>query len=87
MVIEIIGMNCKTCSESGRNVREVVRRMELEAEIIRTDNVVKMERYHVCHVPAVVNDGVLKCIGRVPSERDIRDWLLPYVSSSFSFEV
>lgn len=87
MVIEIIGMNCKTCSETERNVREVVRRMELEAEIIRTDDAGEMERYRVCHVPAVVIDGVLKCFGRVPSERDIRDWLLPYVSSSFSFDV
>lgn len=87
MTIEIIGMNCRTCAETERNVRAVVRRLELQTEIIRTDDVRQMKRYHVTHVPAVVIDGVLKSFGRVPTERDIHDWLLPYVSSSFPFDV
>ena len=87
MTIEVIGMNCRTCTEAERNVREAVRKLELEAEIIRTDDAGKLKQYRATHVPAVVIDGVLKSFGRVPSERDIRDWLLPYMSSSITFDV
>ncbi|MFQ5798595.1 MAG: thioredoxin family protein, partial [Bacteroidota bacterium] len=45
MTIEIIGMNCRTCAETERNVRAVVHRLELQTEIIRTDDVRQMKRY------------------------------------------
>ncbi len=86
MTIEVIGMICRTCTEAERNVRDAVRKLELEAEIIRTDDAGKLNQYRVRHVPAVVIDGILKSFGGVRSERGIRDWLLPYMSSSITFD-
>ncbi|HEY4644191.1 MAG TPA: thioredoxin family protein [Bacteroidota bacterium] len=87
MRIEIIGMNCRSCNEAEQNVRKVVQKLEVEAEIITTADAAEMQLYRVSSLPAIVIDGVLKSFGRVPSERDVRDWLLPYVSSSFAFDV
>lgn len=75
-VIEILGPGCPRCEKTTAEIRAVVDRAGINAEIRHvTDPFEIAARGVLFSVPVVLIDGILVARGRVPSRREIEQWL------------
>ena len=75
-VIEILGPGCAHCEKTTAEIRAVVNRTQIDAEVRHvTDPFEMVARGVLFSVPVVLVDGVLVSRGKVPSRREIERWL------------
>lgn len=75
-VIEILGPGCPRCEKTTAEIRAVVDRAGIDAEIsCVTDPFAIVARGVLFSTPVVLVDGVLVSRGRVPSRQEITRWL------------
>jgi small redox-active disulfide protein 2 len=75
MKIEVLGPGCPRCDTTEKNVREAVKALGLEAEIVKVTDIKEIATYGVFGTPAVVLDGQVKSVGKIPSMEEITKWL------------
>lgn len=75
MDIKVLGPGCPKCAETEKVVREAVAAAGVEASVEKITDFQEMMRYGVMSTPAVVLDGVVKVVGRVPSRAEVLVWL------------
>jgi small redox-active disulfide protein 2 len=56
-------------------VQEVVKELGIEAAVIKVKDVKTMTDYGVMMTPALVVDGEVKIVGKVPKEEEIKEWI------------
>ena len=76
MKIEILGGGCQKCDNLKQLTEEVANELNLDYEIEKVSDMVKIMEYAVMTTPALVIDGVVKHSGSVPSKEDIKNYLL-----------
>lgn len=75
-VIEILGPGCRLCEKTTAEVRAVVDRARIDAELRHvTDPAEIVARGALFSIPVVLVDGILVSRGRVPSRQEIERWL------------
>lgn len=75
MEIKICGPGCVKCEEAERLVKEAVAETGIDATIEKVTDFQQIAGYGVFSTPAVVIDGVVKCVGKVPGNKEILSWL------------
>lgn len=75
MDIKVLGPGCPKCKEAEKVVREAVAAAGVEASVEKITDFQQMMQYGVMSTPAVVLDGVVKVVGRVPSRNEVLAWL------------
>jgi len=65
MRIEVLGPGCARCESLLENVEAAVRRLGIEAEVVKVTKIDEMARRGILATPALVIDGVLKATGKV----------------------
>ena len=75
MEIKVCGPGCAKCEEAERLVKEAVAEAGVEASVEKITDFNAIAGYGVFSTPAVVIDGQVKCVGKVPSKKDILEWL------------
>ncbi len=75
MDIKVLGPGCPKCQETERLVREVVAESSVDAKIEKVTDLMKIAGYGVFGTPAVVVDGEVKSVGKIPGEEDIKAWI------------
>ena len=75
MEIKVLGPGCKRCEQTARNVKDAVAEAGVDAQIEKVTDVMKIATYGVFGTPAVVIDGDIKSVGKVPSVDDVKKWL------------
>ena len=75
MEIKVCGPGCVKCEEAERLVKEAVAEAGVEASVEKVTDFNAIAGYGVFSTPAVVIDGQVKCVGKVPSKKDILEWL------------
>ena len=75
MDIKILGPGCKRCETTADLVKEVVSESAVSAEIEKITNTMEIAKYGVFATPAVVVDGEVKSVGKIPAKDDIKEWL------------
>jgi len=77
--VEVLGPGCRRCSELLELVREVARVEcpDIEAHYV-TDPAEIVDRGFFMRTPALIIDGLVVAVGRVPSRREICAWLAPH---------
>ncbi|MDY6792372.1 MAG: thioredoxin family protein [Thermodesulfobacteriota bacterium] len=75
MDIKVLGPGCPKCEETERIVREVVAKSSVDANIEKVTDLMKIAGYGVFGTPAVVVDGQVKCVGKIPQKEDIKTWI------------
>jgi len=75
MEIKILGPGCPKCQQTEKVVKEAVAASGLDAQIEKVTNVLDIARYGVFGTPAVVVDGEVKSVGKVPSQEDVLNWV------------
>ena len=75
MKIEVLGMGCPKCHKTTDNMKKALSESGREAEIIEIKDLATIADYGVMLTPAVVVDGDVKTVGKVPSVEMIKSIL------------
>ena len=75
MEIKVLGPGCPKCQQTEKIVREAVAEAGVKATIEKVSNVMDIAKYGVFGTPAVVVDGEVKSVGKVPAKEKIKEWL------------
>ena len=75
MDIKVLGPGCPKCKEAEKVVREAVAAAGVDASVEKINDFQQMMQYGVMSTPAVVLDGVVKVVGRVPSKAEVLAWI------------
>lgn len=75
MEIKILGPGCARCELTKKNVQEAVGEAGVDASIEKVTDIMEISKYGVFGTPAVVIDGKVKSVGKVPEKKEIREWL------------
>ena len=75
MDIKILGPGCPKCHETERLVKKVVAESSVDAKIEKVTDLMKIAGYGVFGTPAVVVDGQVKSVGKIPKKEEIKTWI------------
>jgi len=75
MDIKVLGPGCPKCQETERLAREVVGESSVDAKIEKVTDLMKIAGYGVFGTPAVVVDGQVKSVGKIPKKEEIKTWI------------
>jgi len=75
MKIEILGMGCPKCKKLYENAQAAVKDGGIEAEVLKVEDMDKITDYGVMMTPALVIDGEVKTVGKIPTVEEIAQWL------------
>jgi len=75
MDIKVLGPGCPKCQQTEKIVKEAVAEAGVDARVEKITDTLKIAGYGVFGTPAVVIDGEVKSVGKIPSKQDISGWL------------
>jgi small redox-active disulfide protein 2 len=75
MEIKVLGPGCPKCHQVEKIVREVMTEENIEANVEKVTDLIEIAGYGVFGTPAVVIDGEVKSVGKIPAKEDIKTWL------------
>ncbi|MBW1775354.1 MAG: thioredoxin family protein [Deltaproteobacteria bacterium] len=75
MVIRVLGQGCIQCDQLEQNVMEVLSELDLPADLEHVRDIQEIGKYGVMGTPALLINGKVMCVGRVPPKLRIREWL------------
>jgi len=75
MHIKVMGPGCPKCSEAEKIVKSVVDESGVDATVEKVSDFQEIAKHGVFSTPAVVMDGQIKCVGKVPSKNEVSEWL------------
>jgi small redox-active disulfide protein 2 len=73
--IEILGTGCTKCRALADSVAKAVADLDLQAEVVKVTDIDAIVNRGVMLTPALVVDGEIVAVGRVPSAGDLRKML------------
>ncbi len=73
--IQILGTGCSKCTKLAANTETAAKSLGIEYEIEKVTDINKIMSFGVMTTPALVVDGEVKVVGKVPSPADIEDLL------------
>jgi small redox-active disulfide protein 2 len=75
MEIKVLGPGCPKCRKTEEIVREAVREAGVEAEVTKVKDTMEIAKTGVFMTPAVVVNGEVKCVGKVPGKEEVMKWI------------
>jgi len=75
MKLEILGTGCPKCIKLEELTRQATSELGIEAEITKVKDINQIMNYGVMMTPALVVDGVVKVVGKVPPLEEIKKLL------------
>lgn len=75
MEIKVLGPGCAKCQQTEKLVREAVAESGVEARVEKVTNLLEIAQYGVFGTPAVVVDGKVKSVGKIPTKEEIKTWI------------
>jgi len=73
--IQILGTGCPKCKKLAENAEVAAKELELEFEVEKVTDINEMMKFGVMMTPALVVDGEVKVVGKVPSTDEIKQML------------
>jgi small redox-active disulfide protein 2 len=75
MDIKVLGPGCPKCQQTEKNVKEAVAEAAVDARVDKVTNLLEIAKYGVFGTPAVVVDGQVKCVGKIPTKDEVKKWI------------
>jgi small redox-active disulfide protein 2 len=75
MEIKVLGPGCQKCEKTANLIKEVLEETGKKATLDKVTDLLKIASYGVLGTPAVVIDGVVKSVGKIPTKKTIGSWL------------
>ncbi|MGD9950271.1 MAG: thioredoxin family protein [Desulfobulbus sp.] len=75
MVIKVCGPGCASCDKTQQIIEAAVAAKGVGAAIDKVKDFQEMAMMGVFSTPAVVINGEVKCVGRIPKQSEVEEWL------------
>jgi small redox-active disulfide protein 2 len=75
MEIKVLGPGCPKCESTKKNVEDAVAESGADATITKVTDTMEIAKHGVFGTPAVIVDGDVKCVGKVPTKAEIKEWI------------
>jgi small redox-active disulfide protein 2 len=75
MEIKVLGPGCAKCQQTEKIVKEAVAEAGVDADIEKVTDLMKIAGYGVLGTPAVVVNGEVRSVGKIPKKQDVMAWL------------
>ena len=75
MEIKILGPGCAKCEAAEKVVKEAVAETGTKANVEKVTDLMKIAEYGVFGTPAVVVDGQVKSVGKIPKKEEVKIWM------------
>lgn len=73
--IRILGPGCPRCHELEKRIINAVAELALATDIQKINDFKKIAEYKIFSTPALVINGQVVCVGRLPSVAEIKNWI------------
>ena len=73
--LQILGTGCPKCKKLAENTEAAARALGIEYEIEKITDINEIMKFGVMLTPALVVDGEVKAVGKVPEPEDIKAML------------
>jgi small redox-active disulfide protein 2 len=74
-LIQILGPGCPKCKKLAENAEAAAKALGTEYAIEKVTDITEIMKFGVMMTPALVVDGMVKVVGKVPSADEIRKML------------
>ncbi len=75
MEIKVLGPGCAKCNKTEKIIRKTVDELNIDAHVEKVTDMLKISEYGVIATPAVVVNGKVKIVGKIPKKEAIKSWL------------
>ena len=75
MDIKVLGPGCQKCQQTENIVKEAVAEAGIDANVEKVTDAMEIAGYGVFGTPAVVVDGEVKSVGKIPKKQDVMGWI------------
>ena len=75
MEIKVLGPGCAKCQQTEKIVKEAIAETGVAASLEKVTDIMQIAGYGVFGTPAVVVDGEVKSVGKIPKKDDVKSWL------------
>lgn len=73
--LQILGTGCPKCKKLYEAAQQAVSEAGVEAEVTKVEDMNEIMKFGVMMTPALVIDGEVKVVGRVPRSAEIQNML------------
>lgn len=73
--IQVLGPGCPKCKQLAEQAEAAAKALGIEYELTKVADLKEIMAFGVMTTPALVVDGVVKVVGKVPSVEDIKKFL------------
>ena len=75
MEIKVLGPGCPKCNQTEKVVMEALAEAGAVAKVEKVTDLLEIAGYGVFGTPAVVVDGEVKSVGKIPGKEEVKSWL------------
>ncbi len=75
MEIKVLGPGCAKCKKTEELVKQVLSEADVEASVEKVSDLMEIAGYGVFGTPAVVVNGEVKSVGKIPTKQEILNWI------------
>ncbi len=75
MEVKILGPGCPKCQQTEKVVKEALQEAGVEANVEKVKDTMEIASYGVFGTPAVVIDGEVKSVGKIPKKEEVLQWI------------
>ena len=75
MEIKVLGSGCSKCQSTEKNVKEAIAESGLDAQVDKVTDTMEIAKHGVFGTPAIVVDGEVKSVGKIPTKDEIKGWI------------
>ena len=75
LMIKVLGQGCVQCDRLERDLMEVMAEINLAADLEHVREIKEIGKYGVMGMPALIINGKVLSVGRVPPKTKLKEWL------------
>ncbi len=75
MEIKVLGPGCPRCRQTEKIVLQALAEAGVAADVQKVTDIMEIAGYGVMGTPAVVIDGQIKSVGKIPAKEEIKSWI------------
>jgi small redox-active disulfide protein 2 len=75
MDIKVLGPGCPKCKQTEKVVMDALSEAGVAANVEKVTDVMQIAGYGVFGTPAVVIDGEVKSVGKIPKKEEVIKWI------------